>query len=245
MPQLILAGASADDVFCIVIFTALIDLARTGEISYLKFLSIPISIVLGTITGYFIGYLLIRLFKGFLIRDTIKIAILFSVSFLLLELEKVSPIPFSGLIAIMSSAIALKDLDPSLADRLSQRYNKLWIIAEIFLFVLVGATVNVKYAFSYGFAVILVVLAALVFRMVGVYVSILKTNFTKNERLFTMIAYTPKATVQAAIGAIPLSYGLDVGNMALTVAVLSILITAPFGAIMIDKLYDKLLVKSN
>lgn len=239
VPQLILAGASAEDVFCIVIFTALIDLARAGEISYLKFLSVPISIVLGTIAGYFIGYLLIKLFKIFLIRDTVKIAILFSVSFLLLEFEKVSSIPFSGLIAIMSSAIALRDLDSSLADRLSQRYNKLWIIAEIFLFVLVGASVNVSYAFSYGFVVILLVLAALVFRMIGVYVSILKTNFTKKERLFTMLAYTPKLPFK------PLLVQFHFGDMALTVAVLSILITAPFGAIMIDKFYDKLLDKSN
>lgn len=174
-------------------------------------------------------------------RDTVKVLIVLSISFLLLELEKITPIPFSGLIAIMAMSMVVKKIYEDLAERLSEKYNKLWVGAEIFLFVLVGATVNVKYAINSGIMVVVLVICALVFRMIGVYASVLKTKLTPKERLFCMIAYTPKATVQAAIGAIPLSMGLKVGDMALTVAVISILITAPFGAIMVDNLYKKLL----
>lgn len=243
IPQLILAGSSCDDVFCIVVFTSLVALAKTGNINVLKFFSVPISILVGIVVGVGIGIVFVKFFRKFHMRDTVKVLIILSVSFLLLELEKISPVPFSGLIAIMTLSMVVKKIYEDLAERLSEKYNKLWVVAEIFLFVLVGATVNVKYAINSGIMVVLLVICALLIRMVGVYASILKTKLTPKERLFCMVAYTPKATVQAAIGAIPLSMGLKVGDMALTVAVISILITAPFGAIMVDNLYKKLLAR--
>ena len=243
IPQLILAGSSCDDVFCIVVFTSLTSLAQTGDINVFKFIAIPFSILIGSIVGAGIGFLLVKFFKRFHMRDTVKVLIVLSISFLLLELEKITPIPFSGLIAIMAMSMVVKKIYEDLAERLSEKYNKLWVGAEIFLFVLVGATVNVKYAINSGITVVVLVICALMIRMVGVYASVLKTKLTPKERLFCMIAYTPKATVQAAIGAIPLSMGLKVGDMALTVAVISILITAPFGAIMVDNLYKKLLTR--
>ena len=241
IPQLILAGSSYDDVFCIVVFTSLTSLAQTGDINVFKFIAIPFSILIGSVVGAGIGFLLVKFFKKFHMRDTVKVLIVLSISFLLLELEKITPIPFSGLIAIMAMSMVVKKIYEDLAERLSEKYNKLWVGAEIFLFVLVGATVNVKYAINSGIMVVVLVICALIFRMMGVYTSVLKTKLTPKERLFCMIAYTPKATVQAAIGAIPLSMGLKVGDMALTVAVISILITAPFGAIMVDNFYKKLL----
>ena len=243
IPQLILAGASCDDVFCIVVFTSLVELSKTGDISFGKFLAIPISIAVGAALGSGVGFCFVKFFKKFHIRDTIKVLLVLSVSFLLLELEKISPIPCSGLISIMAFSMVIKKIYNDLAERLSVRYNKLWVAAEIFLFVLVGATVNVSYALNSGIMVVVLVIVALIIRMLGVYISVSNTQLSKRERIFTMIAYTPKATVQAAIGAIPLSMGLPIGQMALTVAVISILITAPFGAIMVDKLYDKLLLR--
>lgn len=245
IPQMILAGASVDDVFVIVVFTVFTALASTGEVSVTSFTKIPISIVLGIILGGCIGMLLVIFFKKCHMRDSIKILIILSVSFLILEVENILQgyVPVSGLLAIMSMGIIIKQKYDVLALRLSAKYNKLWLGAEVFLFVLVGATVNLRYVASAGISAILLILLALLFRMVGVAVSLLKTDLSKRERLFCMVAYTPKATVQAAIGAIPLSMGLECGNMVLTVAVLSILITAPFGAICVDNLYKKLLVK--
>ena len=245
IPQMILAGASVDDVFVIVVFTVFTALASTGEVSVTSFTKIPISIVLGIILGGCIGMLLVIFFKKCHMRDSIKILIILSVSFLILEVENILQgyVPVSGLLAIMSMGIIIKQKYDVLALRLSAKYNKLWLGAEVFLFVLVGATVNLRYVASAGISAILLILVALLFRMVGVVVSLIKTDLSKRERLFCMVAYTPKATVQAAIGAIPLSMGLECGNMVLTVAVLSILITAPFGAICVDNLYKKLLVK--
>ena len=245
IPQMILAGASVDDVFVIVVFTVFTALASTGEVSVTSFTKIPISIVLGIILGGCIGMLLVIFFKKCHMRDSIKILIILSVSFLILEVENILQgyVPVSGLLAFMSMGIIIKQKYDVLALRLSAKYNKLWLGAEVFLFVLVGATVNLRYVASAGISAILLILLALLFRMVGVAVSLLKTDLSKRERLFCMVAYTPKATVQAAIGAIPLSMGLECGNMVLTVAVLSILITAPFGAICVDNLYKKLLVK--
>ena len=246
IPQLILAGASVDDVFVIVVFTAFTALASTGEMSVTSFIKIPISIVLGIIFGGCIGMLLVLFFKKYHMRDSVKILILLSVSFLILEVENRLQgfIPVSGLLAIMSMGIIIKQKYDVLALRLSVKYNKLWLGAEVFLFVLVGATVNLRYVVSAGVSAILLILGALLFRMVGVAISLIKTDLSKKERLFCMVAYTPKATVQAAIGAIPLSMGLECGNVVLTVAVLSILITAPFGAICVDNLYKKLLEKN-
>ena len=245
IPQLILASASVDDVFVIVVFTAFTALASTGEMSVTSFVQIPISILLGIILGGFVGVILVIFFKKFHMRDSIKILIILSISFLLLEAENrlEGLIPISGLLAIMSMGILIKQKYNVLAVRLSQKYNKLWLGAEVFLFVLVGATVDLKYVAQAGVSAIVLILGALTFRMIGVALSLLKTDLAKKERLFCMLAYTPKATVQAAIGAIPLSMGLECGNIVLTVAVLSILITAPFGAICVDNSYKKLLEK--
>lgn len=243
IPQLILAGASVDDVFVIVLFTAFTSLASTGTLSAVSFLQIPVSIVLGIIAGTVVGLLLTKFFKMFHMRDSVKLLIILSFSFLLIELQNrlEGMNPFSGLIAIMSLGIVIKRKYEILAQRLSGKYNKLWVAAEVFLFVLVGATVDLKYAVAAGIGAVLLVLGAIVFRMFGVALSLIRTNLTCKERLFCMVAYVPKATVQAAIGAIPLTMGLSCGQLVLTVAVLSILITAPLGALGIDHLYRRLL----
>ncbi|MDY5869208.1 MAG: cation:proton antiporter [Lachnospiraceae bacterium] len=245
IPQLILAGASVDDVFVIVIFTALTTLASTGTISAGSFAQIPISIALGILLGFAVGAVLVLFFQRYHMRDSVKIMIILSISFLLLEVQNrlEGTIPVSGLLAIMSMGIIIKQKYDVLASRLAIKYNKLWLAAEIFLFVLVGAVVDLKYVVSAGVASILLIVGALLFRMLGVAFSLIKTDLLKKERLFCMLAYTPKATVQAAIGAIPLSMGLDCGNTVLTVAVLAILITAPFGAVCVDNLYKRLLMK--
>ena len=243
IPQLILAGASVDDVFVIVVFTAFTGLAAEGSISAVSFLQIPVSIVLGILVGTVTGIMLVFFFKRIHMRDSVKILIILSISFLLLELENRLDglVPVSGLLAIMSMGILIKQKYDVLAVRLSAKYNKIWVAAEVFLFVLVGATVDIKYALEAGVMAVILVAGAIIFRMVGVYLCLLKTQLTRKERIFCMLAYTPKATVQAAIGAIPLAMGLPCGQTVLTVAVLSILITAPFGAICVDKTYMKLL----
>ena len=245
IPQLILAGASVDDVFVIVVFTALTTLASTGEVSAISFIQIPTSILLGVLLGGAVGTILVWFFKRFHIRDSVKVLIILSVSFLLLELQNKLEgiVPVSGLLAIMSVGIIINQKYDVLAKRLSVKYNKLWLGAEIFLFVLVGIAVDLKYALAAGVVVILLVILALVFRMMGVAISLVKTKLNKKERLFCAVAYTPKATVQAALGTVPLVMGLSCGEIVLTVAVISILITAPFGAICVDNLYKKLLSK--
>lgn len=245
IPQLILAGASVDDVFVIVVFTAFTTLASTGKVSAASFLQIPISIILGIVLGCAVGALLVMFFKRRHIRDSIKILIILSISFLILELQNQLEgyIPVFGLLGIMSMGIVINQKYSVLAKRLSVKYNKLWLAAEVFLFVLVGVAVDIKYAISAGIMVVVLIICALVFRMFGVMISLLKTDLSAKERLFCMVAYTPKATVQAAIGSIPLSMGLECGSITLTVAVVSILITAPFGAICVDNLYRKLLRK--
>ena len=245
IPQLILAGASVDDVFVIVVFTALTTLASTGEVSAISFIQIPTSILLGVLLGGAVGTILVWYFRRFHIRDSVKVLIILSVSFLLLELQNrlEGIVPVSGLLAIMSMGIIINQKYDVLAKRLSVKYNKLWLGAEIFLFVLVGIAVDLKYAIAAGVGVILLVILALVFRMMGVAVSLVKTKLNKKERLFCMVAYTPKATVQAALGTVPLAMGLSCGEIVLTVAVISILITAPFGAIGVDNSYKKLLSK--
>ena len=245
IPQLILAGASVDDVFVIVVFSALTGLASTGEISLLSFLQIPISIFLGILLGYVVGVLLVWYFRKYHLRDSVKVIIMLSISFLLLEVQSKleSVIPISALLSIMSMGIVINWKYDILAKRLSVKYNKLWLCAEIFLFVLVGIAVDLKYALAAGMSAVLLIAIALLFRMSGVALSLVKTNLTPKERLFCAIAYTPKATVQAAIGTIPLSMGLPCGEIVLTVAVISILLTAPFGAIGVDNFYMKLLSK--
>lgn len=245
IPQLILAGASVDDVFVIVLFTSFTSIESGGEVSPMSFVQIPISILLGVALGLVCGLALIWFFKKFHMRDSVKLLIFLSISFLLIELqnELEGIVPISGLLAIMSMGVALYKWYNVLAVRLSSKYNKLWVAAEILLFVLVGATVDLNYVATAGLLSVCVVVFAMMFRMAGVFCCLLKTKLDKKERGFCMVAYTPKATVQAAIGGIPLSMGLACGNQVLALAVIAILITAPFGAICIDKLYKKLLKK--
>lgn len=243
IPQLILAGASVDDVFVIVIFTALTTLASGGEVSALSFIQIPISIFVGIVVGIATGFILTKLFRNYHMRDSNKVIIFISVSFLLLQLETAlsSYVPMSGLLAIMSMGIALNQVYNELAIRLASKYNKLWVVAEVILFVLVGATVDLRFVKAAGILAVVVVLFAMAFRMLGVYLCLMGTSFKPKEKLFCMLAYTPKATVQAAIGGMPLAMGLACGKVVLMVAVISILVTAPFGAIAVDRTYKKLL----
>ena len=245
IPQLILAGASVDDDFVIVMFSAFTGLAQGNSVSIQSFINIPISIVLGIMMGCIIGLILAKFFEKVHIRDTAKVIILLCLSFILVTLEDSfsSLIPFSALIAIMGMGIALQKKRETMAIRLSIKFNKLWVASEIILFVLVGATVDISYALSAGITTVILILGVLVFRMIGVLICLVKTNLNVKERVFCIIAYTPKATVQAAIGGVPLAMGLSCGHIVLTVAVLAILITAPLGAFMIDKSYKELLIK--
>lgn len=247
IPQLILTGASADDVFVIVIFTALMTINTGGKVSSMIFAQIPLSIILGIALGIITGILINLFFTYTKFNTTIKLIVMLSVSFLLLEAETrlENIISVSGLISIMAMGITLYRLDNKTAKELSAKYNSLWSAGEIILFVLVGAEVEINYALNSGAMAILLVIFAIIFRMIGVSICIAKTNLNFKERLFCMLAYTPKATVQAAIGALPLAAGLECGQLILTVAVLSILITAPFGAICIDNSYKKLLTLNN
>ena len=244
IPQLILAGASVDDVFVIVMFTAFTGLAQGNDVSIRSFVNIPVSILLGIVTGAFIGILLAYYFKKVHIRDTSKVVIILCLSFILVTFEdRFSTIlPFASLIAVMAIGIALQKKREVVAKRLSVKFNKLWVVAEIVLFVLVGATVDIKYAVSAGVLSVILILGVLMFRMLGVFLCLLKTKLTMRERMFCMIAYTPKATVQAALGGVPLAMGLSCGNIVLTIAVVAILITAPLGAFCIDFAYKKLLI---
>lgn len=243
IPQMILAGASVDDVFVIVMFTAFTGLAQGGTVSPTTFVQIPVSIVTGIAVGLAAGIAFGAVYRRIHVRDSVKVVVLLSLSFLFVALENAVKgiVPFSGLLAVMSCGIAINRRRPELASRLSGKYNRLWVAAEVLLFVLVGATVDISYAAAAGAAAVLAVLGALVFRMVGVFVCVLGTKLSRKERLFCMLAYTPKATVQAAIGSVPLSLGLGCGQIVLTVAVVAILLTAPLGAFAIDLTYRRLL----
>lgn len=243
IPQLILAGASVDDVFVIVMFTAFTGLAQGETISPVSFLEIPVSILLGIVVGFAVGILLAMYFKKVHIRDTVKVILLLCIAFLLVTAEDNLPfwLPFSGLIAVMCMGVGVQRKREEVAKRLSVKYGKLWVAAEVMLFVLVGATVDLNCITTAGIPAVLLIFGVLLFRFVGVWCCLIKTNLTIGERIFCMIGYAPKATVQAAIGGVPLAMGLSCGNMVLTVAVLAILITAPLGAFGIDFTYKKLL----
>lgn len=243
IPQLILAGASVDDVFVIVMFTAFTGLAQGESVSVKSFVNVPLSVVTGALAGLAVGYLLAKFFERVHIRDTSKVMILLSVSFILVTAEDYfsNVIPFSALIGVMAAGVSLQKKREVVAKRLSSKFNKLWAVSEIMLFVLVGAAVDIQYAVKAGAAPVLLVLAVLVFRMAGVLVCLLKTRLNRKERTFCMLAYMPKATVQAAIGGMPLAMGLSCGNIVLSVAVIAILITAPLGAFCIDATYRRFL----
>ena len=243
IPQLILAGASVDDVYVIVLFSTFVGMLQGEGASLIRFVNIPVSIFLGIAIGLCIGVLLAVFFQKFHMRDTSKVLIILSISFLLVVLEDslTTSITFSALIAIMFIGIGLQRKREAVAKRLSVKYGKLWVAAEVFLFVLVGATVNIGYLSKVGIRALVLIAGALLFRMLGVFVCLLGTGLKGKEKAFVMLAYTPKATVQAAIGGIPLSLGLACGDMVLTVAVLAIVLTAPLGAFAIDLSYKKLL----
>ena len=245
IPQLILAGASVDDVYVIVLFSTFLGMMQGKGASAIQFVNVPVSILLGIMIGGALGIFLAYYFKKVHIRDTSKVLIILSISFLLVVIEDriAAPITFSALIAIMFIGIGLRKKREEVATRLSAKYGKLWVVAEVFLFVLVGATVRVDYLGKVGVKALIVIVGALVFRMLGVFVCLLRTSFKRKERLFVMVAYTPKATVQAAIGAIPLTLGFACGDIVLTVAVLAIVLTAPLGAFAIDLSYKKFLQK--
>lgn len=246
IPQLILAGASVDDVYVIVLFSTFSGMMQGEGASVIRFVNIPVSIILGMIIGLTIGILLAFYFQKVHIRDTAKVLIILGISFLLAAAEDslTTPVTFSALIAIMFIGVGLQRKREAVAKRLAVKYGKLWVAAEVFLFVLVGATVNIGYLGRVGMRALLMIAGALLFRMAGVWVCLLGTGLKTGEKAFTMLAYTPKATVQAAIGGIPLALGFTCGDTVLTVAVLAIVLTAPLGAFAIDLSYRKLLTKS-
>ena len=246
IPQLILAGASVDDVYVIVLFTTFSGIMQGKSVSVMSFLNIPISIILGMIIGLLAGWLLARYFEKVHIRDTVKVLILLSISFLLVVAEDhmTTAITFSALIAVMFLGVGLQKYREVAAKRIAVKCGKKWVAAEVFLFVLVGATVNIGYLSHVGLKAVVLICGALIFRMTGVFVCLLGTDMNGKEKLFTMMAYTPKATVQAAIGGIPLALGFACGDVVLTVAVLAIVLTAPLGAFAIDSSYKKFLTKT-
>lgn len=246
IPQLILAGASVDDVYVIVLFSTFSGMMQGEGASVIRFVNIPVSIILGMIIGLTLGVLLAFYFQKVHIRDTAKVLIILGISFLLAAAEDslTTPVTFSALIAIMFIGVGLQRKREAVAKRLAVKYGKLWVAAEVFLFVLVGATVNIGYLGRVGMRALLMIAGALLFRMAGVWVCLLGTGLKTGEKAFTMLAYTPKATVQAAIGGIPLALGFACGDTVLTVAVLAIALTAPLGAFAIDLSYRKLLTKS-
>ena len=249
IPQMILAGASCDDIFVIVLFTTFANMAQGGSVHVGDFVNIPVSIVLGVALGAIVGVMLSRFFetayaRSHYVRNSMKVIIVLGTSFLLMAVETwlKGKVPVSGLLAVVSMACALKiKCAPSVSCRLSEKFGKLWLAAEVILFVLVGAAVDIRYTLSAGPAAVLMILIALCFRAVGVTLCMTGTALNKKERLFCVIAYLPKATVQAAIGSVPLAMGLPCGQIVLSVAVLAILITAPMGALGMDKTYKKLL----
>ena len=251
IPQMILAGASCDDIFVIVLFSTFVGMARGGQADVLALINIPISIVLGILLGAVAGYGL-SLFlnaaytKNHPVRNSVKVILILGISFLLMAVESWAKgiVSVSGLLAVVSMACVLKRKSAvNVAQRLSEKFGKLWLAAEVVLFVLVGAAVDIRYTLGAGAAAVFMILTALVFRAAGVWLCLVKTPLSAKERLFCVIAYLPKATVQAAIGSVPLSLGLPCGNIVLSVAVLAILITAPLGALGIDISYKRLLKK--
>ena len=246
IPQLILAGASVDDVFVIVMFTAFTGLASGGQgLTVGTVAGVPLSILTGVAAGLLLGWLLAQWFRLVHMRDSVKVVILLSLAFLLVAAEDAleGVFPFSGLLAVMAAGVGIQRWRGVVAQRLSLKFSKLWVAAEVALFVLVGAAVDLRYALSAGVMAVLAVLGALCFRALGVLVCVSGAHFSGKEKLFCVLGYLPKATVQAAIGGVPLAMGLGCGQIVLTVAVIAILVTAPLGALAIDRSYPKLLTQ--
>lgn len=253
IPQMIMAGASCDDIFVIVLFTTFLSMAQGGSADIKAFVNIPISIILGIILGTIVGYLLYLFFetayaKKHYVRNSMKVIIVLGFSFLLIAIEGwlEGKIAVSGLLAVVSMACVLKMKCTSfVSKRLSEKFGKLWLAAEVILFVLVGAAVDIRYTLDAGLAAVAMIFAALIFRSFGVWLCTVKTSLTLKERAFYVIAYLPKATVQAAIGSVPFAAGLPCGKIVLSVAVMAIIITAPLGAFGMDFTYKKFLHKES
>ena len=252
IPQMIMAGASCDDIFVIVLFSTFTNMAQGGSAHVADFINIPVSILLGIALGAVAGYGLSLFFetayaKEHYVRNSMKVILILGMSFFLMSVETwlKGKVSVSGLLAVVSMAAVIRiKCIPKVSKRLSEKFGKLWIAAEAILFVLVGAAVDIRYTMQAGIAAVLMIFVGLMFRAVGVSLCMLGTKLNKKERLFCVIAYLPKATVQAAIGSVPLAMGLPCGQIVLSVAVLAILITAPLGAAGMDLTYDKLLVRS-
>ena len=251
IPQLIMAGASCDDIFVIVLFSTFVSMAQGGSANVADFLNIPVSILLGIALGAVVGYLLSRFFETayahkHYVRNSMKVIVVLGMSFLLMSIETwlEGIVSVSGLLAVVSMACVLKIKSSAfVSTRLSEKFGKLWLAAEVLLFVLVGAAVDIRYTLDAGVAAVLMIFLALAFRAVGVSICVLGTAMSFKERLFCVIAYLPKATVQAAIGSVPLAMGLPCGQIVLSVAVVAILITAPLGSLGMDLTYKSLLTK--
>lgn len=251
IPQMIMAGASCDDIFVIVLFTTFLSMAQGGSAKVGDFVNIPVSIVLGILLGALMGYGLYLFFETsyaheHCVRNSMKVIVVLGCSFLLIATEGwlEGKVPVSGLLAVVSMACVIKLKSTAfVSKRLSEKFGKLWLAAEVVLFVLVGAAVDIRYTLEAGIAAVLMILIALLFRSIGVCICTMKTSLNGKERLFCVLAYLPKATVQAAIGSVPLAAGLPCGKIILSVAVLAILITAPIGAIGIDSTYKRFLEK--
>lgn len=253
IPQMIMAGASCDDIYVIVLFSTFVGMAQGGSAHWQDFAKIPVSILMGILVGAIVGMALGAFFETayahrHYVRNSMKVIVVLGISFLLVAMETwlKNLVPMSGLLAVVSMACALKLKSTSfVSKRLSEKFGKLWLAAEVILFVLVGAAVDIRYTVSAGAAAVAMIAVALVFRAFGVFLCMLGTRLNRKERLFCMIAYMPKATVQAAIGSVPLALGLPCGKLVLSVAVLAILITAPLGALGMDASYQKLLTKQD
>ena len=253
IPQMIMAGASCDDIFVIVLFTTFLSMAQGGSADIKAFANIPVSIILGIILGAIVGYLLYLFFetvyaKKHYVRNSMKVIIVLGFSFLLIAIEGwlEGKIAVSGLLAVVSMACVLKMKCTSfVSKRLSEKFGKLWLAAEVILFVLVGAAVDIRYTLDAGLAAVAMIFVALIFRSFGVWLCTVKTTLTLKERAFCVIAYLPKATVQAAIGSVPFAAGLPCGKIVLSVAVMAIIITAPLGAFGMDFTYKKFLHKES
>ena len=245
VPQLVMAGSSVDDIYVIILFTAFIAMYQGAGFHATTLLKVPISIISGILLGVIIGYILVKIFKTIHIRDTIKVLIILSIAFMIVGLEDAvnTILPISGLLAVMAMGGMILFKYPILAKRLTGKFAKIWVGAELILFVLVGSAVDISYLSDAGLNSVLLILIALSFRIFGVYLSLIMTKLNNKEKLFCAIAYLPKATVQAAIGALPLAAGVVSGHLILTIAVLAIMITAPLGAIGIDRSYKYLLIK--
>lgn len=242
--QMILAASAVDDIYVIVIFTSILSLfTGNANSAYLSFVNIPVSIILGILIGYLTGISISKILKKIKLKNLEKSLFILAISILLyyLEMQISSPINYSSLIAIMALGMTINMNDNDLKKDINKKYNNFWSIFEIFLFTLVGASINITYAKDMWLLAIVIITMGLIFRMLGVLMSLISSNLNKKEKTFSMLAYLPKATVQAAIGGVALSYGIDVGDLILSVAVVSILYTAPLGALLIDKTYKKFL----